>query len=98
MAGMKIRCTIIRNLTSSEAKGTVYGILLLLLVFAVPRLDFAQEKTINTKLPQQQSNPVAAQKSIAAASLSKEAIGSNAPAIPQQALLRTLRLHPKRAN
>jgi type IV pilus secretin PilQ/predicted competence protein len=82
MAGMKTRYTIIRNLASSEAKGTVYGILLMLLVFAVPQLDFAQEKTINTKLPRQQSNPVAPQKSIAAASLSKEAIGSNAAAIP----------------
>jgi type IV pilus secretin PilQ/predicted competence protein len=82
MAGMKTRYTIIRNLTSSEAKGTVYGILLMLLVFAVPRSDFAQEKTINTPLPRQESNPVATQKSIAAASLSKEAIGSNATAIP----------------
>jgi type IV pilus secretin PilQ/predicted competence protein len=82
MAGMKTRYTIIRNLTSSEAKGTAYGILLMLLVFAVPQLDFAQEKTMNTKPPRQESNPVAAQKSIAAASLSKEAIGSNAPAIP----------------
>ena len=67
MAGMKTRCTIIRNLTSSEAKGTVYGILLMLLLFAVPRFDFAQEKTTNIKLPQQQSNPVAPQKSIATA-------------------------------
>jgi type IV pilus assembly protein PilQ len=82
MAGMKTRYTIIRNLTSSEAKGSFYRILLMLLVFAVPRLDFAQEKTISAKLPQQESNPVAAQKSIVAASLSKEAIGSNAPAIP----------------
>jgi len=82
MAGMKTRCTIIRNLTSSEVKGTIYGILLMLLVFAVPRLDFAQEKTINTKLPRQESNPAAPQKSIAAASLSKEATGSNATAIP----------------
>ena len=67
MAGMKIRCTIIRNLTSSEAKGAMCGILLLLLAFAVPRSDFAEEKPVTAKVSQQQSNPVAPQKSVAAA-------------------------------
>jgi type IV pilus secretin PilQ/predicted competence protein len=44
MAGMKIRSTIIRNLASSKARGAVLGILLLLLAFAVTRLDYAQDK------------------------------------------------------
>jgi type IV pilus secretin PilQ/predicted competence protein len=47
MAGMKIRSTIIRNLASNKAKGAISGLLLLSLAFAVPRLDYAQDKPSN---------------------------------------------------
>ena len=63
---MKIRCTAINNLTSSKAKGAVYGILLLFLAFAAPRPDFAWENPANAKAPQQ-SNPVAPPKGSSAA-------------------------------
>mgnify|MGYP002390247810 CR=1 FL=1 len=76
MAGMKIRCIAINDLTLSEAKGAICGILLLLLAFAVPRLDFAEENPVNAKALQQQSNPVAPLKTMATANLSKEATGS----------------------
>ena len=64
---MKIRFTKIRNFASSEAKGAIYGILLMLLTFAAPRLDFAEDESVNANVSQQQFNSVATPKSVAAA-------------------------------
>lgn len=66
MAGMKIRFTKIRNFTSSEAKGAIYGILLVLLTFAAPRLGFAANTSINADVSQQQLNSVETLKRVAA--------------------------------
>jgi type IV pilus assembly protein PilQ len=85
----------IRNLKLNEAKGAIYGILLLLLAFAIPRLDFAEEKTASSKILQQQSNPAAPQKNTAAASLSKEATGGNAAAIPGVGSITDVKIAPE---
>jgi len=91
---MKIRGTMIRNLKSHEAKGAIYGILLLLLAFAVPQLNFAEEKPASTKPSQQQPNPVAPQKN-AAAGLSKETTGGKATAIPAVGVITDVKIAPE---
>ncbi|MBN1571441.1 MAG: type IV pilus secretin PilQ [Acidobacteria bacterium] len=78
---MKIRSTIIRNLASSNVSGTVCAILLLLLAFVVPRLDYAQDKPVSSKPPQMQPNSAAPADSGA---LAKEAAGKMAT-VPYQA-------------
>ncbi|MDM7994819.1 MAG: type IV pilus secretin PilQ [Acidobacteriota bacterium] len=74
---MKIRSTIIRNLASGKAKGTV---LLLLLAFAIPRLDHAQDRSVSSKSPQQQPAPAALAKGVGTGTLSQEAAGAK-PAV-----------------
>ncbi len=75
---MKIRSTIIRNLASGKAKGTRCAILLLLLAFAIPRLDQAQDKPVSAKSPQLQPTPAAPAKSLSAGVLPKEAAHAKA--------------------
>jgi type IV pilus secretin PilQ/predicted competence protein len=56
MAGMKIRLAPNSNLSSNKTKGKIYGILLLILAFAVPCFAYTQEKP-NTPKALQASTP-----------------------------------------
>jgi type IV pilus secretin PilQ/predicted competence protein len=95
MAGMKIRSTIIRNLASSRVKGVAFAILLLLMAFVVPRLDYAQEKPVSSKLPQLQPNSAAPATSISAGTLSKETPGENASARLQIGAITDVKVAPE---
>jgi type IV pilus assembly protein PilQ len=55
MAGMKTRITQIKALSPSKAKGAIYGICLLLLAFAVPGFNNAQDKPNGFRSIQQPS-------------------------------------------
>jgi type IV pilus assembly protein PilQ len=77
MVGMKIRCTKVKNLASIEAKGAVCAILLLLLAFAFPGLDYAQDKPVDSKVSLQNPNSANSQKSADAGSSTKGTIGGN---------------------
>lgn len=74
---MKIRSTIFRNLASGKAKGTT---LLLLLAFAIPRLDYAEDTSVSSKSPQQQTASAPIAKGVGTGTLSKEAAGAK-PAV-----------------
>src|SRR5512135_1536749 len=93
MAGMKIQCTMIRNLASSKPKGAAYGILLLLLAFVFPRLDMAEETSVGTKSTQQQA--VLPQKDISTENLSKKAARNDAAAIPAVGSITDIKVAPE---
>ncbi len=92
---MKIRCTKLGNLTPNEAKGAICGILLLLLAFAVPRLDFAEDKPASAKALQQQSSTVKPATDIASASLSKESTGGSSVAAPSTGSITDVKIAPE---
>lgn len=95
MAGMKIRGTMIINLTSRKARGAAHGILLLLLAFAIPRPYFAEEKPVTANVSKQQPNPAAAQKSVAPAKPGAEASGGKAAAIPATGAITDVTIAPE---
>jgi type IV pilus secretin PilQ/predicted competence protein len=74
MTGMKMQFIRIRNLTSSKAKSSIYGIFLFLLAFAIPGFNNAQDKPNHSRLIQQ-SNPEPLSKTINAGSIDKNAAG-----------------------
>jgi type IV pilus secretin PilQ/predicted competence protein len=95
MDGMKIRSTIIRNLASNKAKGALFAILLLSLALAVPRLDYAQDKPVSSKLPELKSTPSAPVKSVNAANLSKQGPGENASEPSQTGIITDVKVSPE---
>lgn len=92
---MKIRSTIIRNLASSKVRDAACAILLVLLAFVVPRLDYAQEKPVSSNLPQVQANPAAPARSDTAGSIHKEAAGGKAAAMAPAGALTDVKASPE---
>jgi type IV pilus assembly protein PilQ len=80
MAGMKTRLTRIRTLAPSKAKGSIYGIFLLLLAFAVPGFNNAQDKP-DRSWPSQQPSPVPISKDVGTQSVAKKALEETAAKI-----------------
>lgn len=74
---MKIRFARNINIASNKAKGVTFGILLFLLVFAIPRIDKAQDKP-NISRSSQQSSPALTAQNVNAGDTKKEV---TAPAV-----------------
>jgi type IV pilus assembly protein PilQ len=92
MAGMKTRLTQIRTFASSKAKGSIYVIILLLLAFAVPGFNNAQDKP-NRSWPSQQPNPAPISKAAGTQSTAKEALEETAAVLP--AALTDIKIAPE---
>ena len=95
MTRMKTRCTIIRNLASSEAKGAVFSILLLLLAFAIPRLDYAQDKVGSAKITQPQPGPAVPAINAGTAASAKNAAAGNAAVTLQAGAITDVKVAPE---